>query len=93
MKYMYIKYKTDSMDTVIKDNNQIYYNHIETSHNSNLEKEHYCNKSNSREKNIDSSKVIDIKPHIQNKANTINEEITQFFFDSVHKNYLKKRKL
>ena len=103
MKYIYIKYEADYMNTVIKDNTGIRYSCTEISHKTKSEKKYSDNsklfqntsydKLDKEARNIDSSKVIDIKSHLQNEENTINEEITQFFFDSVHKNYLKNRKL
>lgn len=90
MKYIYIKYKLNRRESIIKDNIGINHEYSKISHNSSL-KESYNNDNSC--KNTASSKIIKIKPYIENKEITINEEITQFFFDSIHKNYLKNRLL
>lgn len=88
MKYIYVKYKLNTRESIIKDNNGINHECSKISHKSSLE-ESYNNDNSCR--NTASSKIISIKPYAENKENTINEEITQFFFDSIHKNYLKNR--
>lgn len=35
-----------------------------------------------------SCKIIDLKQYIDKKNDDMDDEITKFFFDSVHKNYL-----
>ncbi|MGN0144801.1 MAG: hypothetical protein ACI398_07450 [Clostridium sp.] len=51
-------------------------------------KENSYNNSNST---INSCNVINIESYLNKKNNTIDDKITKFFFDSVHKNYLRNR--
>lgn len=89
MKYIYVKYKYDIRESIIKNNDKIKHDCTKISYKNSLKKSNNINSY----RNTDSSKIINIKPYLENKENTINEEITQFFFDSIHKNYLKNRLL
>lgn len=83
MKYIYIKYNSDKRETFIKDKDEI-----------NYESKVFSNKKSSiqpQKNNKSLCKVISIKPFLDEKKDTINDEITKFFFDSIHKNYLRNR--
>ena len=83
MKYIYVKYNSDKRESFIKDNGEI-----------NYESKLLSNKKSSIQslKNDKSlCKIISLKPYLDKKKDTINDEITKFFFDSIHKNYLRNR--
>lgn len=85
MKYMYVVYNSNKRKSVIKENDNIKHELIELSQTSTKES------SESLTDNFNSYKVIDFKDYVNNKNDNINDEITKFFFESIHKNHLKNR--
>lgn len=92
MKYIYVNYNSNMRKSIIKDNDKIKIDCCELTKTQHIANSFDSSKSNDNSCNINNScKVIRIKPYIDNKKNTVDEEITQFFFDSIHKNYIKNR--
>lgn len=92
MKYIYVNYKSNMRQSIIKDNDEIQYDYSELPNIKHIESSYKNSKSydNSCDGHT-SCKVISINSYIDNKKNATDEEITQFFFDSIHKNYIKNR--
>ncbi|WP_294156532.1 hypothetical protein [uncultured Clostridium sp.] len=99
MKYMYIKYKSNMRESFTVDKHVIRHNYTDIapeneSETSSITKAFADQSDMESSNNYDSEKqamIINIKPYIKAKEKNINEEITKFFFDSIHKNYLKNR--
>ncbi|WP_294377381.1 hypothetical protein [uncultured Clostridium sp.] len=89
MKYMYIKYKNNIKTSLIKEDNKIICN-FDTIKSFKKASDLNSHINNSHIKKA-ACKVLDMNKYVNNKNNIIDEEITQFFFNSIHKNYLKNR--
>lgn len=100
MKYMYVNFKSHIRESFIADDNVIEHDYTDitqenTSQTSSDITKALADKSDIKTLNNcsshDQNLIISIEPYLKAKEKTINEEITQFFFDSIHKNYLKNR--
>lgn len=100
MKYMYVNYKSHTRESFIADDNIIEHDYTNINQEntsatySDITKD-FADKSDIKALNSYNSHnqdlIISIEPYLKAKEKTINEEITQFFLDSIHKNYLKNR--
>ncbi|WP_294404747.1 hypothetical protein [uncultured Clostridium sp.] len=99
MKYMYIKYKSNMRESFTADKNIIRHDYTDIAPE-NISETYSITKAFAAQSDMKSSNnyglekqgmIINIEPYIKSKEKTINEEITQFFFDSIHKNHLKNR--
>ena len=84
MKVMYIKYEKGKRHSIIKEGENII---MSTEKIIPLSSKQLSTESTITY-NSTNSKVIPL----YNSDSTINEKITDFFFDAIHKNYLKKQK-
>lgn len=103
MKYMYVNYKSHLRESFIVDDHEIKHDYTAITQENIPESsltitDTLTNKFNNTDINLQNfsssscyGSIINIEPYIEAKEKTINEEITQFFFDSIHKNYLKSR--
>lgn len=82
MRYMYVKYNSTKRESIINQNNTLEHESCKLSP---TKKSHDSIKINNSEK------IIDMNSYIDNKNNILNDKITKFFFDSIHKNHLKNR--
>lgn len=78
MDIMYIKYKGCRRETIIKDKSNILKNDTLLSNN------------NSKIVTTP-SKIFDFTEYKNKKEQLLNDEITNYFFEQIHKNYLKNR--
>ena len=84
MKVMYIQYKKGTQDSIIKDGENIIMSSKRISPLTNREK-------NNEPIYTHASAANKIIP-LSDLDYKIDEEITNFFFDAIHKNYLRKQK-
>lgn len=78
MDMMYIKYKGCRRQTIIKDKSNI------------LKKDTLLSNDNSKIVTTP-SKVLDFTNYKNEKEQLLNDKITNYFFEQIHKNYLKNR--
>nr|WP_312291747.1 hypothetical protein [Clostridium chromiireducens] len=85
MEVMYVKYIKDKRYSIIKEGKDIVIDNSEIIPFNSMEKEKAIeyDATNSKIKEFDSNCSLD---------NNINDEITNFFFNAIHKNYLSARK-
>lgn len=78
MDIMYIKYKGCRRQTIIKDKSSILKNDTLL--------------SNNNSKTVTTpSKILDLNKYRNDKDQILNNQISNYFFEQVHKNYLKNR--
>lgn len=78
MDIIYIKYKGSKRQTIIKNKSTILKNDTLLSNN------------NSKIVTMP-SKILNIDEYKDNKEQLLNDQISNYFFEQVHKNYLKNR--
>ncbi|MVX64414.1 hypothetical protein GKZ28_12005 [Clostridium chromiireducens] len=84
MEVMYVKYIKGKRHSIIKEGKDIVIDNLEIIPFNSMEKEKSIEyATNSKIKEFDSNYSLD---------NKINDEITNFFFNAIHKNYLSARK-
>lgn len=83
MKYIYVKYSSNKRESIVKDNEGIICKSTEMSD---------VKLPSNTFKNVENScRVIELSSKINRRIDTENDEITKFFFDSIHKNYMRNR--
>lgn len=78
MDIIYVKYKGLKRQTIIKNK-------------SNIIKDDTLLSENNSKIVTTSSKIINIQEYKDNKDQILNDEISNYFFEQIHKNYLKNR--
>ncbi|NME82578.1 hypothetical protein [Clostridium sp. SM-530-WT-3G] len=80
MDIIYVKYNGLKRQTVIKNK-------------SNIIKDNTLLSNNNSKIVATPSKIVDIQDYKDNECQTLDDEISNYFFEQIHKNYLKYRKL